>query len=161
VTTDSRGRSLVTSVLNRTATRIQRRNSQSGTVEARSAAFKSFGSTAESVYDNGAWTEVDAGTSRYLERFSLTTLQVTATPAAAAGSTWARVYGGHLFVQGQTTPRYAYCGNLITGQPEANLATVQDGQILAASTTTYYYEPNATSTNVTHRVQRASVPAAC
>jgi hypothetical protein len=132
VATDGRNRSLVTTVQNRTNTRIQRRRASTGTVEARSTAFKSYGAVVDSVFDNGAWTSVDAGQSGYLERLSLSTLEVTARPAAAAGSTatWARVYGGHLFVAGLGASPSTYCGNTTTGQPEASLSDVRHGLLL-------------------------------
>jgi hypothetical protein len=160
--TDSRGRSLVTGLDTPGGNRIQRRNAHTGDVEATSAAMK-VGALADTVYDNGVWVAVSTGNSGYLERLSLTSLDVTATPTAAAGSNdgSAAIYGGHLFVIRLTTPTNDYCGNVITGTPEAVLTNIRHGLLLTATATTFYYIPNTTSASDKYRIQRDSLPTLC
>jgi hypothetical protein len=161
--TDSRGRSLVTSVLNRAAApRVQRRNSRSGSVERQSATLGAVSAGHLSVYDNGVWTSIITGTEGYVQRLSLTTLLPTGKPIGRQSSNGitGQVYGGVLYV---TDPNGSastnYCGNARTGTLRSSLPLVINGALLTAGAADYYFVPSELGTS--HRVKETAVPTAC
>jgi hypothetical protein len=165
VTTNRRGSTLIVGEgFSGGEARLQRRNSSNGRLLAETAKTFWVGApTLSPVVDHGVWVSYATGLQGGIERLDATTLKRTRTRldfTRASNGVIAAVGAGHLFVnQAGGGELHNFCGNEITGQPEAGL--VVDARILTAGAHQLYIAVSDSDRAALQTVERVSIRPGC
>ena len=149
VAADPAGRILLASVGSVHPTWIERLDSHTGALRAKSESFWSVTRPLiGGISDGGAWISDATGMAGRVFRLNVDTMKATRTqaPAIDTNGIRAQVIDGILWVT-QTAGRTArnYCGDPATGRSRAPIALPTSAEFLTADTSHVYYEPVDTS----------------